>query len=130
MTVPFMTSALLGLLLVAWSTPAARAGESEQDFLQGKSKTCRSCALEKAALKRRDLAGADLTDARLTMAVLHRARLVGTIFAGAELSGANLLDFDRHFEVFESAYHWCRKRIDELGERNDPALAAILATRD
>jgi NTE family protein len=47
-----------------------------------------------------------------------------------ELPGANLLDFDRHFEVFEAAYHWCRKRIDELGERNDPALAAIMATRD
>jgi len=47
-----------------------------------------------------------------------------------ELPGANLLDFDRHFEVSESAYHWCRKRIDELGEQNDPALAAIMATRD
>jgi len=47
-----------------------------------------------------------------------------------ELPGATLLDFDRHFEVFEGAYHWCKTRIDELGERNDPALAAILATRD
>jgi len=41
-----MTSALLGLLLIAWFTPATWAGESEQEFLQGKSKTCRSCALE------------------------------------------------------------------------------------
>ena len=47
-----------------------------------------------------------------------------------ELPGATLLDFDRHFEVFEGAYQWCRRRIDELGEQNDPALAAILATRD
>jgi hypothetical protein len=47
-----------------------------------------------------------------------------------ELPGATLLDFDRHFEVFEGAYQWCKRRIDELGEQNDPALAAILATRD
>jgi len=47
-----------------------------------------------------------------------------------ELPGASLMDFDRHVEVFEGAYHWCRSRIDELGAQNDPALAAILATRD
>src|SRR5262245_19713519 len=47
-----------------------------------------------------------------------------------ELPGATLLDFDRHFEVFEGAYQWCKRRIDELGEKNDPALTAILATRD
>jgi NTE family protein len=47
-----------------------------------------------------------------------------------ELTGATLLDFDRHFEVFEGAYHWCKRRIDELGEQSDAALAAILATRD
>jgi NTE family protein len=47
-----------------------------------------------------------------------------------ELPGATLLDFDRHFEVFEGAYQWCKRRIDELGEQNDAALAAILATRD
>lgn len=47
-----------------------------------------------------------------------------------ELPGASFMDFDRHFEVFEAAYHWCRARIEELGENNDPALAAILATRE
>ncbi len=47
-----------------------------------------------------------------------------------ELPGASLMDFDRHVEVFEAAYHWCKTRIDELAEQNDPALAAILATRD
>ena len=47
-----------------------------------------------------------------------------------ELPGATLLDFDRHFEVFEGAYQWCKRRIDELGEQNDAALAAILATRE
>jgi len=47
-----------------------------------------------------------------------------------ELAGATLLDFDRHFEVFEGAYQWCKRRIDELGEQSDAALAAILATRD
>jgi NTE family protein len=47
-----------------------------------------------------------------------------------ELPGATLLDFDRHFEVFEGAYQWCKRRIDELGEQGDAALAAILATRD
>ena len=46
------------------------------------------------------------------------------------LEGANFMDFDRHFEVFEAAYRWCRKQIDELTEKGDPALAAILATKD
>jgi NTE family protein len=47
-----------------------------------------------------------------------------------ELPGANFMDFDRHFEVFEAAYQWCNARIDELGEKGDPALMAILATKD
>jgi NTE family protein len=46
------------------------------------------------------------------------------------LPGANFLDFDRHSEVFEAAYQWCRRRIDELAETGDPALAAILACKD
>ena len=45
------------------------------------------------------------------------------------LAGANFMDFDRHSEVFEAAYQWCRGRIDELTEKGDPALAAILASR-
>ena len=46
------------------------------------------------------------------------------------LAGANFLDFDRHFEVFDAAYHWCNAQIDALGEKGNPALAAILATND
>jgi NTE family protein len=46
------------------------------------------------------------------------------------LPGANFMDFDRHSEVFEGAYQWCRRQIDELAEKGDPALAAILATKD
>jgi NTE family protein len=46
------------------------------------------------------------------------------------LAGANLMDFSRHAEVFEAAYHWCRREIDELIERANPALAALLATND
>ena len=46
------------------------------------------------------------------------------------LAGANLMDFSRHAEVFEAAYHWCRREIDELIERANPALAALLATKD
>jgi NTE family protein len=44
--------------------------------------------------------------------------------------GANFMDFDHHFEVFEAAYHWCREQIDRLAAENDPALAAILASKD
>ena len=40
------------------------------------------------------------------------------------------MDFDRHLEVFEAAHRWCREQIDELTEKGDPALAAILATKD
>jgi NTE family protein len=46
------------------------------------------------------------------------------------LAGANLLDFDRHSEVFDAAYQWCRGRIDELTEAGDAALAAILAIKN
>jgi NTE family protein len=45
------------------------------------------------------------------------------------LAGANLMDFDRHSDVFEAAYRWCRTRIDELEQQGDPALAAILTTK-
>jgi NTE family protein len=43
--------------------------------------------------------------------------------------GSNFMDFDRHFEVFEAAYLWCRGQIDALGRAGNPALAAILATK-
>jgi NTE family protein len=45
------------------------------------------------------------------------------------LPGADFLDFDRHFEVFEGAYQWCREQIDTLTNEGNPALAAILATK-
>jgi NTE family protein len=43
--------------------------------------------------------------------------------------GASLMDFDRHHEVFETAYQWCRRRIAELADASDSALAALLATK-
>jgi NTE family protein len=46
------------------------------------------------------------------------------------LSGTSFMDFDRHTQVFEAAHQWCRRQIDELHERGDPALAALLATKD
>ncbi len=58
---------------------------------------------------------------------------VGTldlVLAVPVLAGANFMDFDRHFEVFEAAYQWCRGQIDEQTEKGNPALEAILATKD
>jgi NTE family protein len=52
------------------------------------------------------------------------------VLAVPALPGANFMDFDRHAEVFEAAYQWCRGRIDELDKQGNPALAAILATRN
>jgi len=46
------------------------------------------------------------------------------------IPGANFMDFDHHSEVFDAAYQWCRRRIAELEDKGDPALAAILATKD
>ncbi len=43
--------------------------------------------------------------------------------------GANFMDFDQHFEVFEAAYHWCRGQIDALADKGDPAFTAIMATK-
>ncbi len=40
------------------------------------------------------------------------------------LPGANFMDFDRHFEVFEAAYQWCRRQIEQLTDEGNPALAA------
>ena len=45
------------------------------------------------------------------------------------LPGANLMDFDRHHELFETAYQWGRRRLDALADQGDPALAAILAAK-
>ncbi len=51
------------------------------------------------------------------------------VLAVPPFPGSNFMDFDRHMEVFEAAYAWCRDRIDALGQKGDPALAAILATK-
>ena len=51
------------------------------------------------------------------------------VLAVPALPGANFMDFDRHAEVFEAAYQWCRSRIDELDKQGNPALAAILASK-
>jgi hypothetical protein len=32
--------------------------------------------------------------------------------------------------VLDAAYQWCRRRIAELADEGDPALAAIMATKD
>jgi len=46
------------------------------------------------------------------------------------IEGANFMDFDQHFEVFEAAYRWCGAQIDELTEQGNPALAALLANTE
>ena len=42
------------------------------------------------------------------------------VLAVPPFPGANFMDFDRHFEVFEAAYQWCRGKIDELAEQGRP----------
>ena len=51
------------------------------------------------------------------------------VLAVPPFPGANFMDFDRHGEVFEAAYQWCRGKIDELERSGDTALAAILAAK-
>ena len=51
------------------------------------------------------------------------------VLAVPVLAGANFMDFDRHTQVFEVAYQWCRQQIDQLLDQGNPALAALLATR-
>ena len=55
---------------------------------------------------------------------------VGLALALPAFAGANFMDFDRHFEVFEAAYQWCRDQIDALAGEGNSALAAMLATKD
>jgi|RhiMethySRZTD1v2_1073278.scaffolds.fasta_scaffold101693_1 NTE family protein len=52
------------------------------------------------------------------------------VLAVPVLAGVNFMDFDRHTEVFEAAYRWSRGQIDELLGQGNPALAALLATKD
>ena len=46
------------------------------------------------------------------------------------LPGANFMDFDRHSEVFAAAYQWCQRELDKLVEERNPAVMAVLATKD
>jgi NTE family protein len=46
------------------------------------------------------------------------------------LAGASFMDFDRHAQVYEAAYRWCGRQIDALLDHGNPALAALLATKD
>jgi hypothetical protein len=39
------------------------------------------------------------------------------------------MDCDRHTEVFQAAYEWCRDQINELADEGNPALAIILAKK-
>src|SRR5262249_37335551 len=61
---------------------------------------------------------------------LRRAGPLDLMLTVPELRGESFRVSDRHFEVFEAAYQWCNALIDELGEKGDPALMAILATKD
>jgi NTE family protein len=44
--------------------------------------------------------------------------------------GSSAIDFDRHTEVFEAAYRWCNGQIDRLSAVRNPALDAILGTKN
>jgi NTE family protein len=52
------------------------------------------------------------------------------VLAPPAFPGSSFIDFDRHTEVFEAAYRWCNSEIDRLIAERDPALEAILATRN
>ena len=43
--------------------------------------------------------------------------------------GVDVTDFDRHTEIFRTSYEWARDAIVALEEEENPAIAAILATR-
>jgi NTE family protein len=46
------------------------------------------------------------------------------------LAGTSFMDFDRHAHVCDAAYQWCRGHIDALLDQDNPALAALLATKE
>ena len=50
------------------------------------------------------------------------------ILAPPAFPGSDVIDFDRHTEVFEAAYQWCNGHIDRLMAERNPALDAILGT--
>jgi NTE family protein len=52
------------------------------------------------------------------------------VLAPPPFPGSNVIDFDRHTEVFEAAYRWCNGEIDRLTAERNPALEAILGAKD
>jgi NTE family protein len=52
------------------------------------------------------------------------------VLAPPAFPGSSFIDFDRHTEVFEAAYRWCNSEIDRLIAEHNPALEAILATKN
>jgi NTE family protein len=52
------------------------------------------------------------------------------VLAPPAFPGSSFIDFDRHTEVFEAAYRWCNREIDRLIAEHNPALEAILATKN
>jgi NTE family protein len=47
------------------------------------------------------------------------------VLAPPPFPGSSFLDFDRHTDVFNAAYHWAIERIDQLTAEEDPAFAAL-----
>ena len=52
------------------------------------------------------------------------------VLAPPAFPGSSFIDFDRHTEVFEAAYRWCNAELDRLTREHNPALKAILATKE
>jgi NTE family protein len=52
------------------------------------------------------------------------------VLAPPPFPGSSFIDFDRHTEVYEAAYRRCNSQIDQLAAEHNPALEAILATKD
>jgi NTE family protein len=52
------------------------------------------------------------------------------VLAPPPFPGSSFINFDRHSEVCEAAYKWCTIELDRLAAEHNPALEAILATRD
>ena len=52
------------------------------------------------------------------------------VLAPPPFPGSSFIDFDRHTEVFEAAYRWCNLQLDQLEQDRNPALEAILATKN
>jgi NTE family protein len=61
---------------------------------------------------------------------LHSLEKHDLMMAPPPFPGSSFLDFDRHAEVSEAAYHWAMERIDALVAEGDPAITAILKSSE